>query len=503
MVKLVMEINDYNSIENAEIEINKINVVGGVNGSGKSTASKILYSFLKGNSIKRREYALQSIAENINRLIDVLDYEGNDYDLPEPLNIEDEDVVFIEKYNAMLEISKKHDEIAKTKAKKLNKELTDLINDIVDKLENEGYNTDELEFNDNISSNALDLEFFLFTNFPGEFVDEYDMLSKLDDEYSYFLHFGNIHFLCSLNNNLMNTLFNEDTDYLSRSSEFFIREKEYLKDIEDENLTFYLKHNDSKYDPYGYFFDKGFINSVYYVDNVSILDLLNTKEHDSRQLFHMDEIIEDLFESNKKIEYGEDVKTILEKIEGIIKGKYSKYMPVFETNKTKEDRISNKYLNSEEMENNPFLKRAKEIRSKINTYNFNTPSGIKQIGVIQLLLLNDKLKKDGYLIIDEPEVNLHPEWQIKFAEILVLIAKELNITLYLNSHSPMFIEAITLYSQYYDLIKQTNIYLTQESQNDKYIFRKIDPKNMGAVYENLTKPYDELDKLKAEILFKE
>ena len=118
-------------------------------------------------------------------------------------------------------------------------------------------------------------------------------------------------------------------------------------------------------------------------------------------------------------------------------------------------------------------------------------------------MLNDKLKKDGYLIIDEPEVNLHPEWQIKFAEILVLIAKELNITLYLNSHSPMFIEAITLYSQYYDLIKQTNVYLTQESQNDKYIFRKIDPKNMGAVYENLTKPYDELDKLKAEILFKE
>lgn len=503
MVKLVMEINDYNSIEKAEIEINKINVIGGVNGSGKSTASKILYSFLKGNSIKRRKYALQSIVENINRIIGVLDYEGNEYNLPEPLNIEDDDALFIEKYNAMLEISKKHDENAKTKVKKLSKELTELINSIVDKLENEGYNIDELEFNDDISSNATDLEYFLFTNFPGEFVDESYMLSKLNEDYSYFYHFGDIHFLCSLNNKLMNNLFNEDTYYLSRSSEFFIREKEYLGDIDDENLTFYLKHNDSKYDPYSYFLDKGFINSVYYVDNVSILDLLNTKEHDSRQLFHMDEIIEDLFESNNEIEYGEDVKIILEKIEGIIKGKYKKYMPVFETNKTKENGIFDKYLNSENMEKHPFLKRAKEIRSKINTYNFNTPSGIKQIGIIQLLLLNDKLKKDGYLIIDEPEVNLHPEWQIKFAEILVLISKELNITLYLNSHSPMFIEAITLYSQYYDLIKQTNVYLTQENENDKYIFRKIDSKNMGAVYENLTKPYDELDKLKAEILFKE
>ena len=498
-----MEINDYNSIEKAEIEINKINVIGGVNGSGKSTASKILYSFLKGNSIKRRKYALQSIVENINRIIGVLDYEGNEYNLPEPLNIEDDDAIFIEKYNAMLEISKKHDENAKTKVKKLSKELTELINRIVDKLENEGYNIDELEFNDDISSNATDLEYFLFTNFPGDFADESYMLSKLNEEYSFFYNFGNIHFLCSLNNNLMNNLFNEDTYYLSRSSEFFIREKEYLRDIDDDNLTFYLKYKDSKYDPYTYFLDKGFINSVYYVDNVSIFDLLNTKEHDSRQLFHMDEIIEDLFESNKEIEYGEDVKAILEKIEGVIKGKYRKYTPVFETNKTKEDRIFSKYLNLEDVESNSFLKRVNEIRSKVNTYNFNTPSGIKQIGVIQLLLLNDKLKKDGYLIIDEPEVNLHPEWQIKFAEILVLISKELNITLYLNSHSPMFIEAITLYSQYYDLIKQTNVYLTQESENDKYIFRKIDSKNMGAVYENLTKPYDELDKLKAEILFKE
>lgn len=201
-----MEINDYNSIEKAEIEINKINVIGGVNGSGKSTASKILYSFLKGNSIKRREYALQTIVENINKIINLLNYDGNDYNLPEPLNIEDEDTVFIEKYNAMLEISKKHDEIAIIKVKKLSKELTNLINDIVDKLENEGYNTDKLEFNDDIERNATDLEYFLFTNFPGEFVDESYMLSKLNEDYSFFYNFGNIHFLCSLNNNLMRGL---------------------------------------------------------------------------------------------------------------------------------------------------------------------------------------------------------------------------------------------------------------------------------------------------------
>lgn len=132
-----------------------------------------------------------------------------------------------------------------------------------------------------------------------------------------------------------------------------------------------------------------------------------------------------------------------------------------------------------------------------------TSSGIKEIGIIELLLKNNKLKENSFLIIDEPESSLHPEWEIKFAEILILLVKDLNIHIYLNSHSPMFIEAISLYSQYYDLIKDTNFYLTQKTADDKFNFKKINPKNMGEVYENLTKPYDELDKLKAKILFKE
>ena len=87
--------------------------------------------------------------------------------------------------------------------------------------------------------------------------------------------------------------------------------------------------------------------------------------------------------------------------------------------------------------------------------------------------------------------------------MLSLLSKELNITLYLNSHSPIFIEAISLYAQYYDLINQTNFYLSEKRQNNKFTFRKIDPKNMGEVYENLTSPYDFLDRLKAKIIFKE
>ena len=118
----------------------------------------------------------------------------------------------------------------------------------------------------------------------------------------------------------------------------------------------------------------------------------------------------------------------------------------------------------------------------------STASGIKQIGVIQVLLSNRKLKKDSFLIIDEVEVNLHPEWQFKLAEILILLVKELNISLYINTHSPMLIEAIEVFSKYYDLKDDTYYYLAEKTDNGEN-FKYIDFTQLHELYDNLAKPY--------------
>ena len=47
MLNLNLKINNARSINKADINISKINVVGGVNSSGKTTVSKLLYCFLK------------------------------------------------------------------------------------------------------------------------------------------------------------------------------------------------------------------------------------------------------------------------------------------------------------------------------------------------------------------------------------------------------------------------------------------------------------------------
>ena len=132
----------------------------------------------------------------------------------------------------------------------------------------------------------------------------------------------------------------------------------------------------------------------------------------------------------------------------------------------------------------------------------NTSSGVKQVAIIQTLLNNKELEPNSFLIMDEPEVNLHPEWQIKFAKILVLLVKELDLSIYIASHSPFFIEAIELYSQYYDLIDESFFYLTQKAEGYQYDIVSVDSNNLEAIYRNLGQPYDILDEIKMDLMFK-
>lgn len=52
-----------------------------------------------------------------------------------------------------------------------------------------------------------------------------------------------------------------------------------------------------------------------------------------------------------------------------------------------------------------------------------TAMGIGNIGTIDLLIRNNIINKGSFLIMDEPEVHLHPEWQVRLAKILYRLAK--------------------------------------------------------------------------------
>ena len=112
-------------------------------------------------------------------------------------------------------------------------------------------------------------------------------------------------------------------------------------------------------------------------------------------------------------------------------------------------------------------------------------------------ILNTGLDTNSFIIMDEPEVHLHPSWQMKLAEIIVILSKHDNINFYINSHSPQFIEAIEVFSEKYGLKDNTNFFITKEN-GKKFDFIKIDRNHLKALYRDLSGSYTKIAKIRAE-----
>lgn len=132
---------------------------------------------------------------------------------------------------------------------------------------------------------------------------------------------------------------------------------------------------------------------------------------------------------------------------------------------------------------------------KIETPMLNTAVGLKSFGILQLLNENKYLNKKVVLILDEPEVHLHPKWQLKMAEVIVELVKN-GVKIVVNSHSPYMIEALKRYSEIEKIKNKTNFYLAE----DGYI-KKLNDNNsetLVAIYEKLSEPYDTFEQMESD-----
>ncbi len=121
----------------------------------------------------------------------------------------------------------------------------------------------------------------------------------------------------------------------------------------------------------------------------------------------------------------------------------------------------------------------------------NVASGMKNFLIIQSLAEKGKLKRNSILLIDEPETNLHPEWHLKFAEVLVLMYKHMGVRSIVNSHSPYFIRALEVKMADYGIKDKGHYYLTEEAGQN--LFRTQDvTEATDKIYELLYRPLEYL-----------
>jgi predicted ATPase len=126
----------------------------------------------------------------------------------------------------------------------------------------------------------------------------------------------------------------------------------------------------------------------------------------------------------------------------------------------------------------------------------NTSAGIKTFLIIKRLLETGEIKDRGVLILDEPEIHLHPEWQLIFAELLVLLEKEFNLTILLTTHSPYFLNAIEVFSNKYDIKDNCNYYLTKANGDTADVIEVTS--HIDDVYKQLAEPFQKLENISYE-----
>ena len=135
--------------------------------------------------------------------------------------------------------------------------------------------------------------------------------------------------------------------------------------------------------------------------------------------------------------------------------------------------------------------RTSELNGTLEMSNLST--GIKSFIILKTLLRNGSINDNGVVILDEPEIHLHPEWQLKFAEVIVLIQKEFGVNILLNTHSPYFLNAIEVYVKKYGIEKKCKFYLTDDNEGRTNIKDVTDQTEL--IYEKLARPLQDLENL--------
>jgi len=126
-------------------------------------------------------------------------------------------------------------------------------------------------------------------------------------------------------------------------------------------------------------------------------------------------------------------------------------------------------------------------------------TGIKSFLLLQMLLKNNIIIPERFFIFDEPEVHLHPKWQLLYAKLIVNLAQK-GIKIIVTTHSPYFIEALQAYAilavKQNQLHKDSiNFYLAKDGffyHNELFSLEKI--------YTKLSEPLDDIEKFVEENL---
>ncbi|PTY39104.1 AAA family ATPase [Brachyspira hampsonii] len=220
--------------------------------------------------------------------------------------------------------------------------------------------------------------------------------------------------------------------------------------------------------------DFNIIHNAFYIDNPFIVNDVNSDIDTDN--FILEKTIHDFIsDDNKNVFDSVKNKEILEKVYDVL-------------NSVMNAKIINK-------NDNFYLHYNKnDVEIKLP----NLSAGLKSFVIIKRLLENGSLNEKDVLILDEPEIHLHPKWQLIYAELIVLLQKYFNLTITITTHSHYFLEAINRFSKRHNIDERVNFYITELTENQcNVIFKNVND-NLDIIYKKMYEPLEILKNMRYE-----
>lgn len=431
-----LKISNVAKIKEAVINIDGITVIAGENNTGKSTIGKLLFAIF--NSMNNMSGKIGQ--EKRNEIYQILNLLMQNY-------IMQKGITQTESRSRNMYLSKK-----------LTEKLTEKIMEISQNENDE--NTEEY-----VSNAVIDSELFKDTEDAEDFINECTLKLKT------IVNISDKKVMTEIITRWFNRVFENQMsplmeDDIKSKINLTIKNKELEFDFQD-NLC--IDWNS----------EMNILHQAFYIDNPFIVDYMsdryirnNVKTTDAHLLKHLckqEDIFEGIFDTVVvKDKLNEIYKMLGQLIEGEIIGN----------------------------QDGEYYLKSSQYTKPLNIKNLST--GLKSFALIKRLLENGSLKEKDILILDEPEIHLHPEWQLAYAELIVLLQKEFDLTMIITTHSPYFLDAIDVFSAKYEMSNRVNYYLAENEGVTSYM-RDV-TNNIDAIYKKLSDPMQKLENIRNELM---
>lgn len=336
--------------------------------------------------------------------------------------------------------------------------IENIVNDIIDKQNNEAKELILMVFN------QLNEKRKKNNNFDNKTIND-EILNEFFQNIQEGLDIPKQIFYINRLNNIIykefNGQINNINNKLGSTINLLIKENRFKMDIKGEKITInqYMELKS----------DIVYIDNPFVLDNIDDKDLQDILNHRDNIISKMKNNIQD-DNMTENILLQEKVTSVIDKLDKIGVGKLIKIKEMYQT--------KFKYQSSLDNEPLEFV---------------NVSAGLKTFIILKTLILNGHIKERGCIVLDEPEIHLHPEWQLVFAELIVLLQKTFNLHILLNTHSPYFLRAIQVYSAKYEIADRCNYYLAENDIDNNIAFIRNVKGNIDKIYELLSHPFQVLE----------